>query len=217
MLLTAVSLTKIVASLDFRLEILFSLAGELLRRGHEAAGREVLDSAQRLLLFAESQRSRIVDSLGGWALKKPTGQISAGWVNLDLSEELARMRDSKRFAEFHARYCGASPGRTLQTPSSGSPFDGAALSAELEQALHARGATGLRLGRAAEVASSCALSACAHGDFALCLRALVALLGVFDEMTWEREDDPHLSESVGLCLAEYVIAASVAEGTPPAP
>lgn len=204
MLTTALSLTKIIGSLDHRQDILFALAGELSRRGHPAEAEVVLDGAARVLLLAEHQRSRLAESLGGWAIKRADGQLGVGWMTLDMAEELDRVRSGARWRELHARYCGLNRANDLSQRLDDAQVSPVTLK-EIESLVRDER---MKLLDAARWLTQVFLSSLKSGQCETILPSIALLCSVYDEMTWEREDDPALAEIIGVCLAGFVIALS---------
>lgn len=202
MLTTAISLTKIIGSLEHRQEVLFALAGELARVGRTADAEAVLDGAARVLLLADHQRSRLAESLGGWAIKKTSGQLGVGWMTLDMAEELDRVRNGSRWSELHGRFCG--PQRAFDHFER---LDSAQTSPVTQREIETLVRDGrMKLLDAARWLAQIHTAALRGGHCESALPSLTLLCSVYDEMTWEREDDPSLAELIGICLASFVLA-----------
>jgi len=204
MLTTAISLTKIIGSLDHRQEVLFALAGELTRRGRTAEAETVLDSAARVLLLAEHQRSRLAESLGGWAIKRPQGQLGVGWMTLDMADELDRVRVGARWRELFDRYCGDA--RAFDLGDRLDAAKGSPVTLREIESLVQRG--GMKPLDAVRWLPQVFFEALRKGQCEAVLPSVTLLCSIYDEMTWEREDDPALSEVIGCCLAQFVLAFS---------
>ncbi len=204
MLTTALSLTKIIGSLDHRLEVLFALAGEFARRGRIRDAETALDGASRVLLLSEHQRSRLAESLGGWAIKKPVGQLGVGWMTLDLAEEMDRVRGGVRYNELAARYCGAARAYDL-SERLGAGQTSPVTMKEIESLVQGGN---MKLIDAARWLTQIFAASVGGALREAALPSLTLLCSVYDEMTWEREDDPALAEIIGVCLADFVAAYS---------
>lgn len=206
MFLAALSLSKTISSLPHRLEVVFAFAGELARRGQDLQAAQALDCGARLILLSENLRSRVSESLTGWALKRPTGSISEGWMTVDIGQDIDRIVSGETYAELRARLCTPAP----------SPLVGAWLNAEAdllaprameEAATHARekSQAGMLLSCAKLLAPQARI-AIAAGRMEAAFTAVTLLCSVLDEMTWEREENAELCEVLGICLAGLVVA-----------
>jgi|GEM_PF-4677367 len=206
MFLTALSLSKTIASLPHRLEVIFAFAGELTRRGQNLRAAQALDCGARLILLSENLRSRVSESLTGWALKRPTGSISEGWMTVDIGLDLDRIVFGETYAGLHTRLCTPTP----------SPLVSVWLNAEADQLAPRDMETAVTQARDKSQAGmllSCAKMlapqariAIAVGQMDAAFTAVTLLCSIFDEMTWEREENAEISEVLGICLAGLVVA-----------
>ena len=209
MFLTALSLSKTISSLPHRLQVIFSFAGELARQGQNSRAALALDCGARLILLSENLRSRISESLTGWALKRPTGSISEGWMTVDIGRDLDRIVSGKTYTELHARLCAAAPSSSVaawldaEAEAEVHPLAPRAMETAVAQARE-KSQAGMLLSCARMLAPQ-ARAAIAAGRMDAAFPAVTLLCSVFDEMTWEREENAELSEVLGICLAGLVV------------
>lgn len=206
MFLTALSLSKTIASLPHRLEVIFAFAGELARQGQDSHAAQALDCGARLILLSENLRSRISESLTGWVLKRPTGSISEGWMTVDIGRDLGRIVSGEIYAELHARLCTPvpSPSVAVWLEVEAEPLPPRAMETAVAQARE-KSQAGMLLSCARMLVPQ-AQAAIAAGRMDAAFTAVTLLCSAFDEMTWEREESSELSEVLGICLAGLVVA-----------